>query len=136
MSYGSDILLGAGTIGVIIWCVILARRIANINSLDTGVGGAIAVLSAQVDDMTKALTAAQAAAASSGASIVEVTSRAEAISKRLELLVAALHDLPDDVPAPAPASASKVEPLTLSFAARTDEVRLPEFLSARKGRAI
>jgi hypothetical protein len=134
MSYGSDILLGAGTIGVIIWCIILARRIANINSLDTGVGGAIAVLSAQVDDMTKALTAAQAAAASSGASIVEVTSRAEAISKRLELMVAALHDLPGDAPAPPPQP--KAEPLTLSFAARTDEVRLPEFLSARKGRAI
>ncbi|MEO8531664.1 MAG: hypothetical protein ABI459_10600, partial [Deltaproteobacteria bacterium] len=95
------------------------------------VGGAIAVLSAQVDDMTKALTAAQAAAVSSGASIVEVTERAEAVSKRLELLVAALHDIPDSTP-----RASTPEPLNLPFAARADEVRLPEFLSARKGRAI
>jgi hypothetical protein len=140
LAYASDILLGAGTIGVIIWCIILARKIASINTLDSGVGGAIAVLSQQVDDMTKALVAAQAAAVTSGASITEITARAEAVSKRLELMLAALHDLPEEdlagrpkarVQGPTPAP----EPLTLNFAARTEEVQLPEFLSARRSRA-
>lgn len=135
MSYASDILLGAGTIGVIVWCVILARRIGNINDLDKGVGGAIAVLSQQVDDMTKALAAAQVAASASGASIREVTERAESVSQRLELLIAALHDLPDDDRrAPAPRAAQPPEPLNLAFA-RVEEPRLPEFLSARRERA-
>ena len=137
LAYASDILLGAGTLGVIIWCVILARKIASINTLDSGVGGAIAVLSQQVDDMTKALVAAQVAAATSGASITEITARAEAVSKRLELMVAALHDVPEEDLAGRPKArpAAPQEPLTLSFGARTEEVQLPEFLSARRSRA-
>jgi hypothetical protein len=145
LSYASDILLGAGTIGVILWCVVLARRIASINTLDSGVGGAIAVLSQQVDDMTKALAAAQAAAATSGASIAEITARAEAVSKKLELMVAALHDLPEEDLAGRPAPSRRAEPpLNLAFArtdppataAPSDELRLPEFLSARRSRAL
>ena len=135
MSFASDIFLGAGTIGVIVWCVILARRIGNINDLDKGVGGAIVVLSQQVDDMTRALAAAQSAATQSGTSIREVTERAESVSQRLELLIAALHDLPEEDRRGLPKQHAKgSEPLNLAFA-RVDEPRLPEFLSARRGRA-
>jgi hypothetical protein len=58
-------------------------------------GGAIAVLSAQVDDLTKALTAAQGTAAQSTRRLEDLTDRADAAAVRLELLVSSLHDLPE-----------------------------------------
>ncbi|MEP5218922.1 MAG: hypothetical protein ABJQ80_02865 [Lentilitoribacter sp.] len=64
------------------------------NDLEKGVGGAVAVLSAQVDDLTKTLTSAQNTAAQSAQSLTELTVRAEAMSQRLELQMASLHDIP------------------------------------------
>ncbi len=60
----------------------------------------MAVLSAQVDDLTKTLVAAQNTASSSTDSLGELTDRAEGVAKRLELLVASMHDLPESQPAP------------------------------------
>ena len=79
-------------------------------NLEGGVGGAVAVLSAQVDDLTKTLVAAQSTAASSTDSLDGLTHRAEDVARRLELLVAAMHDLPDpkarSEPQPTPESAT------------------------------
>lgn len=91
----ADILLVAGALGAGFYCFILARRLTRFNDLENGVGGAVAVLSAQVDDLTRTLTAAQAGAAESSASLQDLTTRAESVAKRLELLVASMHDLPD-----------------------------------------
>ena len=63
-------------------------------------GGAIAVLSAQVDDMTKALDRARATAGNSANGLETQTQRAEVAAAKLELLIAALHDLPDPARAP------------------------------------
>ena len=46
----ADILLVAGALGAGFYCYILARRLSRFNDLENGVGGAVAVLSAQVDD--------------------------------------------------------------------------------------
>ncbi len=106
----SDILLVAGALGAGMYCFVLARRLARFNDLESGVGGAVAVLSAQVDDLTKTLVAAQSTAASSTDSLDGLTHRAEDVARRLELLVAAMHDLPDpkagSEPQPTPESAS------------------------------
>jgi hypothetical protein len=91
----ADILLVAGALGAAVYCFVLARRLARFNDLETGVGGAVAVLSAQVDDLTKTLASAQATASSSTQSLDGLTDRAESVAKRLELLVASMHDLPD-----------------------------------------
>lgn len=99
----ADILLIAGALGAGLYCVILSRRLQKFNDLEKGVGGAIAVLSAQVDDMTKALNTAQTAAVGSTESLQALTERAEGVSQRLEVLVAAMHDLPEPAP-------SQVEP--------------------------
>ena len=48
----ADILLAAGALGAGIYCYILGRRLNRFNDLEKGVGGAVAVLSAQVDDLT------------------------------------------------------------------------------------
>lgn len=90
----SDILLGAGALGAALFCYVLSKKLSAFTTLETGMGGAIAVLSAQVDDMTKALDAAQGAASKSSRDLIEMTARAEDSARKLELLLASLHDLP------------------------------------------
>lgn len=98
----ADVLLVAGALGAGMYCYVLARRLSRFNDLENGVGGAVAVLSAQVDDLTKTLQAAQSAANGSSKSLEELTDRAESVSRKLELLVASMHDLPAEDPPQAP----------------------------------
>ena len=56
----ADILLISGAIGAGVYCLVLGRRLNKFNDLEKGVGGAVAVLSAQVDDLNRTLAAAQA----------------------------------------------------------------------------
>ena len=81
----SDILLGAGALGAAVYCGVLAQRLKRFNNLENGVGGAVALLTA-------------------------LTERAESASRKLELMLAALNDLPDAAPAPNPRSAAKSVP--------------------------
>lgn len=94
----ADILLVAGALGAGFYCHVLARRLNRFNDLETGVGGAVAVLSAQVDDLTRTLRHAQTTTNGSMKSLDGLTDRAENVAKRLELLVASMHDLDEDVP--------------------------------------
>jgi hypothetical protein len=96
----SDILLGAGAIGAALYCLVLSRRLRRLNDLEGGVGGAVAVLSAQVDDLTQTLHRAEAAARTQVATLAEGAMRAEAAAQRLALLMASLHDLPEAGEAP------------------------------------
>jgi len=91
----ADILLVAGALGAGFYCFVLARRLNRLNDLESGVGGAVAVLSAQVDDLTKTLEAARNTAGESTGSLENLTDRAEQVARRLELMVASMHDLPD-----------------------------------------
>ncbi|MCK0141753.1 hypothetical protein [Aliiroseovarius sp. F20344] len=95
MDYIADIILGLGAFGAGIYCLILSRRLKRFNNLQDGMGGAVAVLSAQVDDMTKSLNQAQSAAGHSASVLTELTERAEVSARKLELMMASLHDLPD-----------------------------------------
>jgi len=111
----ADILLVAGALGAAFYCMVLSRRLRRFNNLENGMGGAIAVLSAQVDDMTRALEGARSSASDSSSTLVALTDRAEGVSQRLELLVASLHDLPvaeapsaaPQTPAPVPTAQAK-----------------------------
>jgi hypothetical protein len=106
MNLISDILLVAGSFGAAIYCYVLSTRLKRFTTLESGMGGAIAVLSAQVDDMTVALDQARGAANGSAESLETLTARGEAVARKLELLVASLHDLPDPG-APQPATAAE-----------------------------
>lgn len=110
----SDILLivAAATAGI--YCIVLSRRLSRFSDLDQGVGGAIAILSAQVDDMTRNLQAAQNSAGDSSQALLEVTERAESASRKLELMVASLHDLPSQ-------TARKAEPVPLQTDAEQEQ---------------
>jgi hypothetical protein len=98
----SDVLLAAGAFGAAIYCYVLALRLKRFSTLESGMGGAIAVLSAQVDDMTRALDRARTAATGSASSLEALNQRAESVAARLEILLAAMHDLPDSKAAAEP----------------------------------
>lgn len=91
----ADILLASGAIGAAVYCVVLSRRLRRFNDLEKGVGGAVAMLSAQVDDLTKMLGEARNQVTDSSSALGGLTDRAETVARRLELMVASLHDLPD-----------------------------------------
>lgn len=126
----ADALLAAGALGAAIYCIVLSRRLKRFNNLQNGMGGAVAVLSAQVDDMTKTLEKAQGAAGASAAQLSDLTKRAEAASRKLELMMASLHDLPDEAPAvpqppePAATKTPRAEPAP-------EKPNVPVFLSHR-----
>ena len=94
MNLISDILLSLGAFGAAIYCFVLSNRLKKFTTLESGMGSAIAVLSAQVDDMTRALDRARTAATGSAASLEGLTTRGEAVAARIELLLASMHDLP------------------------------------------
>ncbi len=98
MAMIADILLLAGALGAGFYCHILSGRLRRFTDLEKGVGGAVAVLSAQVDDLAKSLESAQATATSSVGTLTEVSARAEKAARHLELLVASMHDLPEEKP--------------------------------------
>ncbi len=91
----ANFLLAAGALGAAFYCFVLSRRLRRFTDLEHGVGGAIAVLSVQVDDLSKALKQAEAASAQSAGSLATQTDAARDVAKRLELLVASMHDLPE-----------------------------------------
>ena len=127
----ADIFLISASLAAAIYCIVLSRRLKRFTDLENGVGGAIAVLSAQVDDMTKTLERAQSSATGSAESLSQLSGRAEEVAGRLELLVASMHDLPEpgrSVPAPPEPKAAPVpeetapdEPLFLSKRTRMPE---------------
>lgn len=116
----ADILLGAGALGVAAYCHILSRRLNAFSQLENGIGGAVAVLSAQVDDMTRALSQAQGAAQDQARSLSGMTERAEAAATRLELLLATMHELPE----------AAEEPVQKRRVLRRRGVPLPEEIAA------
>ena len=104
MTLIADVLLAAGALGAALYCFVLSRRLRRFTDLEKGVGGAVAVMSMQVDDLTKTLKSAKEGARVSAAQLEDLNHRAEAARERLEILLASLHDLP--VPQPAPARES------------------------------
>ena len=109
MAMIADMLLAAGAFGAAFYCWVLARRLRAFQTLEGGMGGAIAVLSVQVDDMTRALEKAGGAATGQAQALEGLTRRGEAVAARLEVLLAAMHDLPDPAAATPPDRAQEPE---------------------------
>ena len=94
MSLIADALLFSASFGAALYCAILAQRLRRFTGLEGEMGSAIALLSVEVDEMTRALALAQQIAAQAEGNLARQTQQAEALAMRLELLVAALHDVP------------------------------------------
>lgn len=133
----SDALLLVAALGAAVYCLILSRRLARLSSIDKGLGGAIAVLSVQVDEMSAALDTARQGSDAAAKRLEGLMRQAEALSNGLELTLAACHDLdtgvtraPDTGTTPAregAAGRSGPEPLVLTHpvAAETEESSEP-----------
>ena len=102
MEFFADVLLAAAALSAGLYCFVLARRLKKFNDLEKGVGGAVAVLSSQVDDLCKTLSAAQTASQGSNIALDDLTTRAESVASRLELMMASFHDVPATPEPPAP----------------------------------
>lgn len=117
----SDVLLAAGALGAAFYCIVLSRRLRRFNDLENGVGGAVAVLSAQVDELTKMMGVAQTQVVQSSGALSGITDRAEDAARRLELMVASLHDLPSEPPSQAASPPVAEEPLEQAIAEAQEE---------------
>lgn len=94
MTIAADILIAIAALGAAVYCMILSRRLNRFRQLEGDMGTAIAVLSAQVDELTQALKRAQESASASAGHLSRLTEHADAGAKRLELVLASLHDIP------------------------------------------
>lgn len=113
MDFIADIAVGVGALLAAAYCMLLSRRLRAFTRLDGDVGRAIALLSKQVDQLSQALSAAEASAGAREHALRDQITAAEQAARRLELLMAA------DRPGPAPRTA---EPSAAGApaAARTD----------------
>ncbi len=96
MAYISDILLGAGALAAAFYCVVLSRKLNKFSGLDQELGGAIALLSQQVDEMTEVLKSAQEAADGARSELSQMTERAEVVAAQLQQA--------SNIPTPAPSA--------------------------------
>lgn len=93
LTYAADILLIVATLGAATYCFILSRRLTRLSRIDNGLGGAIAVLSAQVDDMSKALAETKSGSEGSAQRLETLNIEAKTLLEELELVMSACHDV-------------------------------------------
>lgn len=94
LSHLSDILLGAAAISAAFYCIALSKRLNRLTGLDQELGGAIALLSQQVDEMTAVMEEAQNSMARSRDELRELTERAEQTGLGLEVLLSSSEGQP------------------------------------------
>ncbi|MEO9457579.1 MAG: hypothetical protein ABJG56_01225 [Lentilitoribacter sp.] len=111
----ADLLLVSGSLGASFYCFILGRKLTRFNSLEKGIGGAVAVLSAQVDDLEKTLNSARKTAQISADTLTQLTEDADKAARDLKLQIASLHDLPTPSNEPSPSSTKTPEPMFVRF---------------------
>lgn len=103
----ADIAIGTGALLAAAYCMLLSRRLRAFTRLDGDVGRAIALLSSQVDQLTKALAKAEASSSARERVLQEQVVAAEQAARRLELLMAAERpNTAERVPDPTPSAAN------------------------------
>lgn len=92
----ADLMLIVGAAGAAVYCMVLSQRLRRLTDLDSGLGKAIGALSAQVSEMSASIEQAKTAAKTSTSSIDRAVQQANIAARRLEVLIASLHDLPSE----------------------------------------
>ena len=133
MEFVADILLVAGAIGAGFYCFVLSRRLTKFNDLEKGVGGAVALLSNQVDSLNRSLEEARNASNGSSEALSDLTNRAEAVANRLELMMASMHDLPTARPGVEPTSDAPVGESASENLVEPEEPAGPMFVRHDRG---
>ena len=118
MTLIADGLLIGAALTAAIYCHVLARRLKRLGDLDRGLGGAVAALSRQAEDLRRAMEAARKASGEQTRELARRTARAEAAAGRLEILIAAMHEAESRLPRPlVRAAETRPEPELEDFAA-------------------
>ncbi len=109
-----DGLLLAATLFAGTYCWVLARRVDALKDLDSGLGGAIARLTRQIELARTTLDEARASTREGRQDLAQLSVRAEAAAGQLRLLLAAVNDpngpepvRPRETPRPAPPRATR-----------------------------
>jgi len=84
------------------YCWVLARRVRDLKSLDSGLGGAIVTLTRQVELARTTLDEARAASRDTRQDLAQLISRADGSAGQLRMLIAAAPAPPQAPAAPAP----------------------------------
>ncbi|MDO5605152.1 MAG: hypothetical protein Q4G25_08335 [Paracoccus sp. (in: a-proteobacteria)] len=66
----------AMAVPLMLWCHVLSRRLRRLNDLETGLGGAIAVMSAEIDRLDASVRRARAEAGAAAADLTRAIERA------------------------------------------------------------
>lgn len=136
ISHAADVLLMSASLGAAIYCMILSKRLSRLGSFDKGIGSAIAVLSAQVEEMKAALGEAKAGSQGAGQHLNDLVRQAREISGELEMMIAACHDFAEhaievqcaDRTGESAATATNVP----SGTARPESIAKPPFFGTRR----
>lgn len=131
LSHASDILLFFASFGAAAYCMILSRRLARLSRFDQGIGGAIAVMSAQVDEMKTALADAKSGSDGAGQQLNDLVAQARDISTELEMMIAACHDFAETAIAVQTGSTSAHSEAEAAPDTAPEPVTLPVFGSRR-----
>lgn len=106
LTHTADLLLILASLGAALFCLILSRRLSRLSSIDNGLGGAIALLSAQVDEMKTALSEMKFSTQNSAQALESLNREARQLAEELELMLSTSHDLPTaEAPEPDPDTA-------------------------------
>ncbi|MDO5648392.1 hypothetical protein [Paracoccus sp. (in: a-proteobacteria)] len=96
-----QIALLAASVGLAVFCLSLSRRLRKLNDLETGLGGAIAVMAAEVDRLEQAIRTARDEATTASESLSSEIERA-----RKERALWELRQRINNAAAPAPEPAA------------------------------
>ncbi len=103
MSLIADGLLLVAAFSAALYCRILAVRLRRLGNTDKGLGGAISALTIQVEEMKSVLSQVADTADKRAREVQHLTGQADQAARRLELLLATLHqeqDAAEATPAP------------------------------------
>jgi len=122
------------------YCWVLARRVRDLKSLDSGLGGAIVTLTRQVELARTTLDEARAASRDTRQDLAQLISKADGSAGQLRMLIAAA---PAPPPAPAtpapvaqPVAAAPAPPDPLPEPAPVVSIRPPHLAEVPKPRAL
>lgn len=132
MNVIADVLLVAGALGAAFYCFVLGRRLRRFNDLEKGVGGAVAVLSSQVDELSRTLREAREKSQLANDDLQKLTQKADSVAQRLELIMASMHDMPNEAD---PGSETQRPPVGLGMCSGVSSADQPGLMFMRHDRS-
>ena len=80
-----DAIVITGSLILMLFCVVLARRLRRLNDLEQGLGGAIAVMAAEIDRLDQSIRLARQEATIAGEALATEVQKAQAERARWDL---------------------------------------------------